>query len=77
MRRGLYAKKAAWSADIEEEVDDLNKKIEHYEEMLEWCDIRDNDHWSWNQWCIYLATKKTKVNMILGTLPVEEEGFGF
>jgi len=78
LRRGFFAKKAAWTSEIEEEVDELIKKIEHYEEMLEWCDIRDNDYWSWDEWCLYLANKKApKVNKILGTLPVEEEGFGF
>jgi hypothetical protein len=46
--------------------------------MLEWCDIRDNDYWSWDEWCLYLANKKApKMNTILGILPVEEEGFGF
>jgi hypothetical protein len=77
IRRGYYAKKAAWTIEDEEEVDDLNKKITHFEEMLEWCDIRDNDHLSWDEWCLYIANKKTKVNKILGTLPVEEEGFHF
>jgi len=78
LRRGFFAKKAAWCTEDEEEVDELIKKIEHYEEMLEWCDIRDNDYWSWDEWCLYLANKKApKMNTILGILPVEEEGFGF
>jgi len=73
-RRHKLVKKAAWSTDDAEEMDEINEMIEYYENMLEWCDIRDNDNWSWDRWLSHLANKKKpQVNTIIGTLPVEDE----
>ena len=53
-----------------EELEDI---IQNYEEMLEWCDIRDNDYWSWAQWQAHLEErKKPKVNEVIGPLPDED-----
>jgi len=44
--------------------------------MLEWCDLRDNEYWSWEDWIAYQHEKnKPKVNEIIGELPVEENVF--
>lgn len=71
--RQKFVIKRAWSAADAAEVDEINEKIQHYEEMLEWCDIRDNDYWSWEQWLHHLDDrKKPKVNPIIGSLPIDE-----
>jgi hypothetical protein len=72
-QRQKLVKKAAWSAKDAEDMDEINEMIEYYENMLEWCDVRDNDHWSWDQWLSHLANKKKpQVNKIIGTLPNDE-----
>ena len=72
-RRQKFVKKAAWSAEDLVEVEELEEIIQHYNEMLEWCDIRDNDYWSWAQWQAYLEErKKPKVNGVIGPLPIED-----
>ena len=72
-RRQKFVKKGAWSAEDLVEVEELLEIIQHYEEMLEWCDIRDNDYWSWNQWQAHLEKrKKPKVNEVIGVLPDED-----
>jgi len=72
-RRQKFVKKATWSAEDLVEVEELVEIIQHYEEMLEWCDIRDNDYWSWDQWQAHLEErKKPKVNEVIGVLPIED-----
>jgi hypothetical protein len=72
-RRQKFVKKGAWSAEDLVEVEELEEIIQHYNEMLEWCDIRDNDYWSWEQWVHHLEErKKPKVNEIIGVLPDED-----
>lgn len=72
-RRQKFVKKAAWSAEDLVEVEELEEIIQHNEEMLEWCDIRDNDYWSWDQWQAHLEERKRpKVNEVIGTLPIED-----
>lgn len=72
-RRQKFVKKAAWSAEDLVEVEELENIIQNYEEMLEWCDIRDNDYWSWAQWQAHLEErKKPKVNEVIGPLPDED-----
>jgi len=74
IKRQKYIKKAAWSAKDAEEVDEINEMISYYETMLEWCDIRDNDHWTWDEWLSHLANrKKQKVHQVLGSLPEDDE----
>jgi hypothetical protein len=71
-----YVRKAAWTNKDEEEVDRLNEVIKHHNDMLEWCDLRDNEYWSWENWMAYQHEKnKPKVNEIIGELPVEENVF--
>ena len=68
-----FVRKAAWTHEDEEKVDLLSKAIKHHTNMLEWCDLRDNDYWTWDQWLTYQHDKnKHKVNAILGTLPADE-----
>jgi len=72
-RRQKFVKKGAWSAEDLVEVEELEEIIQHYNEMLEWCDIRDNDYWAWEQWVHYLEErKKPKVNEVIGVLPDED-----
>ena len=69
-----YVRKAAWTYEDEQEVDRLNEVIKHHNNMLEWCDLRDNDYWSWDDLLAFQHEKnKTKVNEILGILPVDDE----
>ena len=71
-----YVRKAAWTHEDEQEVDRLTEIIKHHNDMLEWCDLRDNDYWTWDNWLSYQQEKnKPKVNDILGTLPEDEDLF--
>jgi hypothetical protein len=71
-----YIRKAAWTHEDEQEVDRLTEVIKHHNDMLEWCDLRDNDYWTWDNWMAYQHEKnKPKVNDILGTLPEDEDLF--
>jgi hypothetical protein len=69
-----YVRKAAWTQEDEQEVNRIIEVIKHHNDMLEWCDLRDNDYWSWDEWTAYQHEKnKPKVNEILGILPVDDE----
>ena len=73
-QRQKYVKKAAWSAGDAAEMDEINEKILYYKDMLDWCDIRDNDNWSWSMWLNHLDDKKRpKANPTLGSLPIDDE----
>lgn len=71
-----YVRKAAWTYEDEQEVDRISTQIKNYNDMLEWCDLRDNDYWTWDDWLSYQHEKnKPKVNEILGALPEDEDLF--
>lgn len=71
-----YVRKAAWTYEDGEEVDRINTQIKNYNDMLEWCDLRDNNYWTWDDWLAYQHEKNSpKVNEILGALPEDEEIF--